>query len=317
MKIRHFLIAAFVILSTLACTQGEKKIKIGYIQITEDPVLNTAKEGLFKALADSGFIDGQNIRIIDNNANGDLSMIITILQSLQSQGVDMIITNSTPCMVSAAQIIKEIPVVFTVAFSPEQVKLKSTPENLYGVYDPYNSTDFVSLMQKFIPGLKKVGLPFNNAEANAEFSAKKLSAEFNARGIEVITANVNSPNDIINAGQYLADKNVDALLAAADNTVYLGLNALANIADEKEIPLFVTDPNQSEKGAAVGMGVNYERWGYLSGQKAVELLKGRTLNKKIEPITEMEFIINQKAATAQKLQIPQDILEKATKVINQ
>jgi putative ABC transport system substrate-binding protein len=316
MKIRHFLIAAFVILSTLACTQGEKKIKIGYIQITEDPVLNTAKEGLFKALADSGFIDGQNIRIIDNNANGDLSMIITILQSLQSQGVDMIITNSTPCMVSAAQIIKEIPVVFTVAFSPEQVKLKSTPENLYGVYDPYNSTDFVSLMQKFIPGLKKVGLPFNNAEANAEFSAKKLSAEFNARGIEVITANVNSPNDIINAGQYLADKNVDALLAAADNTVYLGLNALANIADEKEIPLFVTDPNQSEKGAAVGMGVNYERWGYLSGQKAVELLKGRTLNKKIEPITEMEFIINQKAATAQKLQIPQEILEKATKVIN-
>jgi putative ABC transport system substrate-binding protein len=316
MKIRHFLIAAFVILSTLACTQGEKKIKIGYIQITEDPVLNTAKEGLFKALADSGFIDGQNIRIIDNNANGDLSMIITILQSLQSQGVDMIITNSTPCMVSAAQIIKEIPVVFTVAFSPEQVKLKSTPENLYGVYDPYNSTDFVSLMQKFIPGLKKVGLPFNNAEANAEFSAKKLSAEFSTRDIEVITTIVNSPNDIINAGQYLADKNVDALLAAADNTVYLGLNALANIADEKEIPLFVTDPNQSEKGAAVGMGVNYERWGYLSGQKAVELLKGRTLNKKIEPITEMEFIINQKAATAQKLQIPQEILEKATKVIN-
>jgi len=219
-------------------------------------------------------------------------------------------------MVSAAQIIKEIPVVFTVAFSPEQVKLKSTPENLFGVYDPYNSVDFVSLMQKFIPDLKKVGLPFNNAEANAEFSVKKLSTEFNARGIEVITANVNSPNDIINAGQYLADKNIDALLAAADNTVYLGLNALANIADEKEIPLFVTDPNQAEKGAAVGMGVNYERWGYLSGLKAVELLKGRTVSKKIEPITEMEFIINQKAATAQKLHIPQEILEKATKVIN-
>lgn len=315
MKIKHLLIAAIVLLSTIACTQGEKKIKIGYLQITQDPVLDTAKAGVFKALADSGFIDGQNIRIIDNNANGDLSMVITILQSLQSQGVDLIITNSTPCMVSAAQIIKEIPVVFTVSFSPEQVKLKNTPENLYGVYDPYNSSDFVSLMQKFIPGLKKVGLPYNNAEANAEFSAKKLSAEFNARGIEVITANVNSPNDIINAGQYLADKNVDALLAAADNTVYLGLNALGRIADEKDIPLFVTDPIQAEKGAAVGMGVNYERWGYLSGQKAVELLKGRTLNTKIEPITEMEFIINQKAAAAQKLQIPQEILEKATKVI--
>lgn len=312
-KLIYALLVLFFAFS--ACNNGPQKIKIGYVQITEDPVLNKAKAGLFKALADSGFIDGENVRIIDNNANGDLSMIITILQSLQSQGVDMVITNSTPCMVSAAQIIKDIPVVFTVAFSPEQVQLKSTPANLYGVFDPLDVSAFINMIQACMPGLERVGLPYNNAEPNAEYSAKKLMAEFEKRGVEVITTSVTSSNDLLMAAQFLTGKKVDAIVASADNTVYLGLNVIAKAAAESKIPLFVTDPNQAEKGAAIGMGVNYERWGYLSGLKAVELLKGRAVSSKIEPLTELELLVNVKACNTQGLMIPQNILDKATKLI--
>ena len=308
----------FILLFAIsACTQGEKKIKIGYVQISEDPVLNTAKAGVFQALADSGFIDGENIKIIDNNANGDLSMIVTILQSLQSQGVDMIITNSTPCMVSAAQIVRDIPVVFTVAFSPEQVKLKTTPNNLYGVYDPLDVSAFVSMIQACVPTLSRVGLPYNNAEANAEYSAKRLIAEFESRGVEVVTTSVTSSNDLLMAAQFLVGKNVDVMVVSADNTVYLGLNVLAKAASESKIPLFVNDPHQAEKGAAIGMGVNYAHWGYVSGLKAVELLKGRSVLNKIEPLIDMEILINQKACNAQGLIVPASVLERATKFIKE
>ena len=315
MKKKPLLLIFIVLFAISACTQGEKKIKIGYVQISEDPVLNTAKAGVFQALADSGFIDGENIKIIDNNANGDLSMIITILQSLQSQGVDMIITNSTPCMVSAAQIVRDIPVVFTVAFSPEQVKLKTTPDNLYGVYDPLDISAFVSMIQACVPTLKRVGLPYNNAEANAEYSAKRLIAEFESRGIEVVTTSVTSSNDLLMAAQFLVDKRVDIMVVSADNTVHLGLNVLAKTASESKIPLFVTDPNQAEKGAAIGMGVNYNHWGYLSGLKAVELLKSRAVSNKIEPLTDLEILINTKACEAQGLKVPESILERATRFI--
>jgi ABC-type uncharacterized transport system substrate-binding protein len=51
-----------------ACAQGDKKTRIGFVQITEDEVLNTAKEGVFAALKESGFVDGQNIEpIYDTN----------------------------------------------------------------------------------------------------------------------------------------------------------------------------------------------------------------------------------------------------------
>ncbi len=315
MKPKLLTATCFALLLYAACSQDEKKIRIGYVQITEDEVLNTAKAGVFEALKDSGFIDGQNVKIIENNAQGDLSIVVTIVQSLRSQNVDLIITNSTPCMVSAAQSVSDIPVVFTVAFSPEQVGMKTTPPNLYGIYDPLDAVNFVSMMLECLPKLKRVGLPFNNAEPNAEYSAKVFSAEFKKRGVEVVKATVNSPNDLTMVGQHLASQNIDALIAAADNTVYMGLNALARVAADSKIPLFVTDPHQARKGAAIGMGVNYRRWGYLSGLKAAEILKGHSVPERITPITDTELIINTSACEAQSLVVPPSIRGRATTII--
>ncbi len=306
--------AAF--LSITSCTQKSDTLVIGYIQITPDPVLDIAKASLFQALKDSGFVDGRNITILDKNAQGDLSMIPMILQSFVSQQVDVIVTNSTPCMVAAAQMVKDIPVVFTVAFSPEQVGLKKVPANLYGVYDPLKAGPFVDILQKCIPGLKKIGLPFNNSEPNATYSAKVIGDEFNKRGIEVINTSVNSSNDILMAGQYLTQNNIDAMVVAADNTLYLGLNALASVADKAGIPLFVADPMQTYKGAALGYGVNYDKWGYMSGLKVVDILKKRPGNSpNIIPVEDISLIINKKAAIKQGLTIPEELLTAANKII--
>ena len=317
MTIKNFILLAFGVSSLAACQPSQKKITVGYVQITQDPVLDKAKAGVFRALSDSGFIDGQNIKILDNNAQGDLSMINTILQSLLSQNVDLIITNSTPCMTAAAQVIRTIPVVFTVAFGPEQLGFKTIPANLNGIFDPLKVADFVDVMQECIPGMKRIGIPYNNAEPNAEYSVKVLSKEFSNRGIELVTAAVTSTNDIIQAGQYLAGQRIDALVAAADNTIYLGLPVLAKLASDKKIPLFVTDPLQAEKGAAIGLGVSYDQWGYQSGLKAVEILKGKPVSgNRIQPITGFELLINRKACADQGLEVPETVTSRATRVIN-
>jgi len=314
-RISLLFIAALLTLLA-SCDPAQRNITIGYIQITQDPVLDAAKAGVFRALSDSGFIDGSTITVLDNNAQGDLAMINTILLSLQSQNADLIITNSTPCMVAAAQTVRTIPVVFTVAFSPEQVDLKTTPANLHGVYDPLKASEFADLMLECIPHLKRIGIPYNNAEPNAEYSVKMLRREFSVRGITLVTAPVTSTNDILQAGQYLASQQIDAMVVAADNTVYLGLQVLAKLASEQKIPMFVTDPLQAEKGAAIGFGANYEHWGYQSGLKAVEILKGRTsAADKIEPIVSYDLIINTKACSEQGLIISEKVKNKATRTL--
>jgi putative ABC transport system substrate-binding protein len=309
-------IFGLIFLACLAsCQPGPKKMTIGYVQITEDPVLDAAKNGVFRALADSGFIDGVNIQILDKNAQGDLAMISMILQSLVSRNVDLIITNSTPCMMAAAQSVRDIPVVFTVAFGPEQVGMKTVPGNLYGVFDPLLAVEFVDLMAECLPGIQRVGIPYNNAEPNAEYSVGVLSREFAKRGFTLVTAPVTSSNDILQAGQYLAGQHIDAMVVAADNTVYLGLPILAKLAAEQKIPLFVADPLQAEKGAAFGFGVNYDQWGYLSGLKAVEIMNKRVPVSKISPIEKYDLIINKKTCAALELTVPESVTARAQRII--
>jgi putative ABC transport system substrate-binding protein len=302
----------------VACEPQTARTKIGYVQITQDPVLDTARSGVLTALRDSGYIDGENLRFLDNNAQGDLSMIHTILQSLISQNCEMIITNSTPCMVAAAQTVKDIPVVFTVAFGPEQVGMASVPDNLHGVYDPYKADSIVDLIVECLPALQRVGIPFNNAEPNAEYSSGRLKEEFSKRGYTVVTAAVNSPNDILQAAQSLAAQDIDAFIISADNTVYLGVGVIAKVAATEKIPLFVTDPMQSAKGAAVGFGVDYHQWGYQSGLKAIEILKGREgFKPNIEAIEKYQLVVNLEACREQGLTVPESVLRRAYKVIGQ
>jgi putative ABC transport system substrate-binding protein len=132
-----------------------------------------------------------------------------------------------------------------------------------------------------------------------------------------VTASVTSTNDILQAGQYLAGQQIDALVVAADNTVYMGLPVLTKLASGQRIPLFVTDPLQAEKGASIGFGVNYDQWGYQAGLKAVEILKGKTSSENpIEPILTQDLIINRKACAEQGLVVPEKVTGRATRIIN-
>lgn len=312
MQIKLIPLLLLLFWSLSGCTQKERPLTVGLVQISDDPVLDKARAGVIKALADSGFIENQNLKIIYQNAQGDLSMVATILQGFQSRGVDLIITSGTPCMTAAVQIVRQIPVVFTVSFSPDQVGIRSIPANLSGVFDPYRADLFSDLMVECMPGIKKIGLPFNNAEPNAEYSAKRMKEALNRKGIEVITTSVTSVNDILMAGQYLSGQRVEAIVVAADNTLLQGLNALAKEAEKQKIPVFVSEPMQTQKGASVGYGADYFRWGYQSGLKAVELLKGRSVQQPdISPIESYQLMVNLQAAQSQGLTVPATVLERA------
>jgi len=298
-----------------SCNTEPSGLTVGYVQITPDPVLEVARTGLFRALSDSGLHVGQQIQLMDLNAQGDLSMITSMLQSCQARNPALIITSGTPCMFAAAQQVQETPVVFTVSFAPQAVGLKQVPGNLYGAYDPLLAGETVALIQECLPEARKVGIPFNNAEPNAVFSADVFRKELEKAGLEVLTASVTSPNDIMMAGQYLTGQQVDLILVAADNTTYLGLNTLARVAADSRTPLFVTDPIQAEKGASVGFGVNYDQWGYQSGLLAVEILRGRVPQPPIQPITQYELIINEKACREQGWSVPGSVRERAERLI--
>ncbi len=312
----YILICILFIFAIFSCSKKSDKLRIGIVQMTDDPVLDIGREGVMRALADAGFKDGENIIIDYKNAQGEISNIIMIINSFIADDVDLIITNSTPCMTAAVQNVKNIPVVFTISFSPEQTGIKNVPPNITGYYDAFMMEEFVELIKQINPNVKTIGVPLNPSEPNSVFASAKFKKEAEKNGINIIEMAVTNASEIMTVGQALAAKNIDAMVVTADNTVYLGINTLSEICIQHKIPLYVTDAFQVEKGAGIGYGLSYSDWGYKSGMYAVDILNGKPVTElPITALSEYQLLINKNFTEKIGLKFSDSLLGRAFKII--
>ena len=310
---------AAVSLAAIGCRDkvAQGLYHIGFVQISDSVLLDDARRGVIDALGEEGFTDGRNIRISCKSAQGDLSNIPLIIKEFISGRVSMVITDSTPCMVAAAQIVKDIPVVFTVAFSPEQLQMKDPPKNLTGVYDPATMADMVGLIKTCMPGIQRLGIPYNPSEQNAVLAAETIRAECRKSGIELVEMNVFSTSDVQQNVGALTQKNIQALVVSADNTLATGMASVVKICNDKKIPLFVTEPGEVERGACAGLGADFYEWGRQSGRMAAGIIRGKKpLDLPVQKLSATKLYLNLAAAKAQGVTFPQELLKKATKIIH-
>lgn len=298
-----------------ACNQ-KKITTVGIVQIANDEVLDIARESLVQELKDNGYEDGKNIKIDYKNAQGEISNLYLMMKDFQSKKVDLIITNGTPTMSAAAQAVKNIPVVFTVAFSPQQIGIANPPANICGVYDPLDINSFLNCVLELNPNIKSIGMPYNTSEPNAQYAAKLMKEECAKRSIRLELSPLTNTNDIQPLMKSLINKNVQAIVVVADNVVYSALTYVANACMQAKIPLLVSDPSQCKKGATIGYGASYSDWGRESGKLAVEVLKGKKPSELgIIRLSQQELIINNKSAKSAGIHIPQSLISKAGSII--
>lgn len=290
--------------------------KIGFMQLLEDPQLDQGREGFVKALEQAGLIAGRDYTMNYQCAQGDLSLLPTIVQGFLTDRVRLIATSTTPCMIAAARGTMDLseppPVVITIVTSPEEVGIKPVPANLTGFYSPVDMQEFLRVITGILPGpVKRLGLLTNPAEANAAHAAAKLAAACEKAGIELLLAPVSSINDIRDAALSLADRGVQALIGAADNTVYNSMPVLSGIAEQRSLPIFVSEAGITRMGAAVGFGLDYFDWGYQSGTVAAQLLRGKPLAQlPLRPCLRNRLSINEEACQKQGLPLTPALREK-------
>ena len=67
---------------------GEKVYKIGVVQLVEHAALDASYQGFVDGLAEAGLVDGQNIKIDYQNAQGEQANCVTIAQKLVKKSND-------------------------------------------------------------------------------------------------------------------------------------------------------------------------------------------------------------------------------------
>lgn len=297
---------------------------IGISQFAEHGSLDNCREGFLKGLAEEGLVEGENLKVIYDNAQTDTGTASTIAEGFVSQKVDLVCAIATPCAMSAYNACMEtdIPVVYTAVSDPAQAGLAdnegNSVGNITGSSDVLPVEAQLGMIRKLMPEAKKIGIIYTTSEANSISTIatyKELAGEY---GFEIVDSGITAPSEVEMAAADLVGK-VDCITNLTDNTVVDALQTVLAIANEKKIPVFGSEIEQVKSGCVASMGIEYVELGRQTGVMAAKILKGEAKAEETPFIaaTEAELYINTAAAEQIGMELDGEYLKDAAETFTE
>lgn len=289
--------------------QEEKQYKVGASQIVEHPSLDEAFEGFKAALAENGFVEGENISYDFQSAQGDINNAATIATKFVADNVDLIFANSTPSAQSALNATRDIPIIFTSVTDPVEAELvpalnEANEGNVTGVSDlfPDSVEETVNFINTYFPG-SKIGLIYNSGEQNSLIQVQAVEKAATEIGLEVAKRTVSTSAEVRQAAEALLGV-ADVFYIVTDNTVVSALESVVAVSNDHGIPLIVGEADSLKRGGFVTFGIDYFTIGFRSGEMAAAILSGEKAAGEIpsESPSGMQLFINKGAAEAQGIE---------------
>lgn len=328
MKFRKLFILLMMSLVLVACGKSENSVntgnekevtggestggkKVGVIQIADHIALERARKGFEDELKKTN----PDVEIISKNANGDLTVVPSIIKSFQDKNVDLIYAIATPAAQGAKNGEKEIPIIFNAVTDPasaDLVKNLEEPEgNVTGVSDYFSIEAQLEEMISIFPDIKNIGIMFSTNEANSKFQVEELKKAADGFGLNVVEVGVNNINDVSTAIKTIEGK-IDIFMAITDNTVSSSSTIIAESLKAAKIPSFASEEGPVENGILVSAGVDYVELGMKAAGMASEILGGKEV--KDVPVlfsTETSKVVNKKTAEALGLEDNKNLMDNA------
>ncbi|MDF7670530.1 ABC transporter substrate-binding protein [Orbaceae bacterium ESL0721] len=310
-------VLSFLSLSTFADQNGQKYVAI--TAIVEHPSLDNIRRGVEDELKANGFIDGENLKLQYQSAQGSSANAAQIAKQFVASKPDLIVGIATPSSQALAATTRTIPLVFTGVTDPVAAKLTKSWEasktNITGVSDALSLEKQIDLILLIKPDTKTIGYVYSPSEINSTIILKQLQSELAKRDMKIIAAPAQRTSDIPTAAKSLKGK-VDLIYTTTDNNVISAYESLVKVANESKIPLIASDPDSVSRGAIAALGMSYYDLGRQAGTIAIRILNGEKpgdIPPQIGNITRL--MINTKAAKRQGITLSDAALKAATDVI--
>lgn len=305
-------VAALALFSS--CQKKDKKIKIGVIQLVEHPALDKNYQGFVDGLKDAGFIDGQNIEIDYENAQGEQANCVTIAQKLVNDQSDLIFAIATPAAQAVANMTSDIPILVSSVTDPKTAQLVESSEkpgtNVSGTSDLTPCAAQISLLKRLLPSAKKVAILFCSSEENSRFQANLAEAACQKEGLDFVEATVSNTNEVQQVVQSLVGK-VDAIYAPTDNMIASSMATVALVTTPNKIPVICGEEGMVQGGGLATYGINYYELGLQTAKMAVEILKDgkKPADMPIQYLEKCDFSYNKEVADELGIEIPADLIK--------
>ena len=297
------LLTSLISLHQLKADKKKDVFRIGISQFITHQSLDATREGFVDELAKQGYVEGENIEIDLQNAQGEQRNLKTISQQL-AESSDVVLAIATPSAQSLANTTQTTPVVFSAVTDPVSAKLVESREhpggNVTGTSD--QSSDAIStqinLIKKVLPKAKTIGILYTQSEPNSVVQKDEAKHLLEEKGFTVVEKTILDSNNVKAAAESLMAE-VDMVFVPTDNIISSTMETVKQVSIKHKVPVFGGSTEMIAVGGLYNYGTNYEELGRQTARMLIRVLKGeKPENIAVELPEKLELHTNQEMADA-------------------
>jgi putative ABC transport system substrate-binding protein len=287
------------------------------------PATDTSPFGkiVVKALAERGYIIGQNLTFDARGAAGDVAKLPSLLAELKARDVDAIIVVGYPAALAAKS--SGIPTVGALGLGdPVETRmiesLAHPGGNITGISDVAATltTKRLSLLKEMSPKLQKVAMLWNKDDLGMTLRYEASAKVAQAIGITVQALGVREPDDFNEAFSVMNADLPDAILMVADSLTVLNRKRVFEFAAAKKLPAIYEYDFLVRDGGLMSYGPDLTESFERAAALVDRIFKGaKPADLPFEQPTRYLFVLNLKTAKSIGLEIPPTLLALADEVI--
>lgn len=287
---------------------------------TSDDILS----GLLpRALRDEGYVEGQNLLLIERFADNKPDRLPALARELVAERVDLIFAVTNGATRAAKAATSTIPILFFGNFDPVAnglvQSLAKPGGNTTGVLiapDGTLAAKRMELLKQAVPGTKRMAVLLPDDPAAVEQQRPETVKAAGELGVELTFVTVRN-RDYAEAFARIAANRPDSVFLSATTYFVRDRRLIIDLAHKYRLPAIYEWPEQVEDGGLMSYGASsltdiYRR----IAQKMDRILEGANPSEvPVEQPSKLDLVINLKTAKAIGLRIPQPLLLRADRLI--
>jgi putative tryptophan/tyrosine transport system substrate-binding protein len=302
------------------CAAQDKVPRIGFLGRMAPN--SEQKEGFQQGLRQLGYVEGTSILIEWRNTLGYEDELRPLAAELVQMAPDVIVTFSTPAARAALEATRTIPVVFAAVGDPLAtglVKSLAKPEgNGTGVslLSSELGVKRLDLLRQLVPRARRVAYLTALANVSNAVAAKSVEAAAQTLGIKLDTYNARNSAEIQSALRAIPWKSTDGILIGGDPIFQVDGIMISKAVRAARMPAVFPWPNYHEYGVLMSYGPNLRNVAARAAYYVDKILRGaKPSDLPVEQITQMNLIIDMRVARELGINVPQELLFRADRVI--
>jgi len=283
--------------------------------------VQTASPVFFETLRSLGYRDGDNLRLLVREAEGDLGRLPKLARELVAARVDLILAFNTPGTQAAIGATRATPIVFTQVGDPVGsgfvASLGRPGGNVTGVSNMVGmlAPKRFEVMRETVPSAKRIAVLFNPADPVTAPQVRELESSQSARTVEVRLFPITDPKNLPGTFTEMVAWKANAAMWLLGQHQLFQKPTIA-LAAQHKLPVMVGNIGDVASGGLVSYTNDPVEVYRRTAALVARILQGAKPSElPVEQSTKFELAVNTGAAKALGLKIPPAILLRADHIV--